>query len=57
MINGWRNRLSYFFIVKDEFQIAAPEGFSALLTAPARTASGFADRLHGLLVSIIAFGS
>jgi hypothetical protein len=39
------------------FQIAAPEGFSARRSAPARTTPGVAGMKPGLLVSIIAFQS
>ncbi|MFZ2097901.1 MAG: hypothetical protein WAV05_14810 [Anaerolineales bacterium] len=37
------------------FQIAAPEGFSACRSAPARTTPGVAVREPDLLVSIMAF--
>ncbi len=37
------------------FQIAAPEGFSAYRSAPARTQPGVAGSEPGLLVSITAF--
>jgi hypothetical protein len=37
------------------FQIAAPEGFSACRSAPARTAPGVAVSEAGLLVSIKAY--
>ncbi|NJD59475.1 MAG: hypothetical protein FIA98_08755 [Anaerolineae bacterium] len=37
------------------FQIAAPEGFSACGSAPARTTPGVAGREAGLLVSIKAY--
>jgi len=49
--------ISAFLLAGFRVQIAAPEGFSTLLTAPAHTTPGFAGSKPGLLVSIIAFYS
>ncbi len=54
--NVWQIRLSYLFRLLHalNFQIAAPEGFSARLSAPAHTIPGVAVRKPGVLVSIVA---